>query len=113
MLELVMLAIVVLVVSLSLVPWIISIVKNSKNFLKSSLFTLALLFTILTVISEVINYALTVYHTQSYKTMITYATNGMPSPVSRAHRYASANKMWVAIMIVLFVILLLLFANKQ
>ena len=111
MLELAVLLLVVVILSLTLIPAIIATITNSSSFLHHSLITLALLFTILTLVTDVYNNALIVYHTESYKKWFRSVAPWIPNPVENVIIYANANKKWVIVMMAVFFILITYFTR--
>ena len=111
MLELAVLLLVVVILSLTLIPSIIAMLKNSSSLLHKSLITLALLFTILTLVSDIYNYGLGIYHTETYKKWLRHTSTWMPEPIENVVIYANANKNWVVVMMVVFFILITYFTR--
>ena len=112
MFELIVLFIVIVILCFTLVPAAISAFNRSEKFLHHSLITLAVLFTLLTIVSDLYNYALGIYHTQSYKRWGSSVTNGLPNPIQKSFTYANANKTWVLIMIIVFAIMMTYFSRQ-
>ena len=112
MFELIVLFIVIVILCFTLVPAVIAAFNRSEKFLHHSLITLAVLFTLLTIVTDLYNYALGIYHTQSYKRWGSSATNGLPNPIQKSFTYANANKTWVLIMLIVFVILMTYFSRQ-
>ena len=68
MFEIFALFLVVFILCFTLLPAAWSTIKKSSAFLKNNLITLAILFTFLTIVSDAYNWALGVYHRQTYMT---------------------------------------------
>jgi len=103
MFEIFILFLVIFILSFTLLPAAWATIKKSSAFLKNNLITLAILFTFLTIVSDAYNWALGVYHRQTYKTALQWATGGAYSPVGRTIQYVDANKSWVVLMMLVFV----------
>ena len=103
MFEIFALFLVIFILSFLLLPAAWSTVKTSSAFLKNNLITLAILFTFLTIVSDAYNWALGVYHRQTYMTAYQWVTGGQYSPIGRTIQYADANKGWVVAMMFVFV----------
>lgn len=113
MFEIFILFLVVSILSFTLLPAAWSTIKKSSAFLKNNLITLAILFTFLTIVSDAYNWALGVYHRQTYMTAYRWITGGHYSPVARTIQYADANKGWVVAMMFVFVGMAWHFARQQ
>ena len=113
MLEIFALFLVIFTLCFTLLPAAWSTIKQSSTFLRNNLITLAILFTFLTIVSDAYNWALGVYHRQTYLTAYRWITGGHYSPVARTIQYADANKGWVLAMISVFVGMAWHFARQQ
>ena len=113
MFEIFALFLVIIILCFTLLPAVWSTIQKSSAFLKNNLITLAILFTFLTIVSDVHNWALGVYHRQTYLTAYRWITGGHYSPVARTIQYADANKSWVMAMIFVFVGMAWHFARQQ
>ena len=94
---------VIFILCFTVLPSAWGMIQKSRSFLRNNLITLAILFTLLTIVSDAYNWALGIYHRQTYLTLYSFMTGGKDGPVSKTITYADANKKWVLEMIVIFV----------
>jgi hypothetical protein len=113
MLEVFALVIVIFILCLTVLPAAWGTIQKSRSFLRNNLITLAILFTLLTIVSDTYNWALGVYHRQTYLSWYSYITGGKTSPVMKTINYADDNKRWVLVMIAVFVLMSWYFGRQN
>ena len=113
MLEVFALVIVIFILCFTVLPATWGTIQKTRSFLRNNLITLAILFTILTIGSDSYNWALDVYHRQTYLSWYSYISGGKTNPVTKTFNYADANKRWILVMITVFVLMAGYFSRQN